>query len=147
MASDDAALLRTIITGVALCLDCICCRSGMSIARVDALLMRVAQTIALPVVTRPCAACLETRRTYSLRRAAPDVDTKRPAGTQRAILNFLAQHAGSAYCAACISATVLAGKDIDVAMRLLEGNGVYRRHDRCAACGKLRLVASLPSQN
>ena len=70
MADDDAALLLTIITGVALCLDCISRRSGMTIARIDALLTRVAETIALAAVTRPCAICLEMKRTYSLGQAA-----------------------------------------------------------------------------
>jgi len=150
MAGDDAALLLTIITGVALCQECISRRSGIPIPRLDALLTSVATTIALGEVVRPCATCLETKRTYCLDGAGFHADTReptRPNGTRRAILDFLAQHAGSAFCAACVSAAVLDGKDIDVAMRLLEGSGVPRRHARCLACGKLRLVASLPSQN
>ena len=80
--------------------------------------------------------------------AADSHETARSNGTQRAILNFLSQHAGSAYCAACISAEVFGdGRNIDVALRHLEGNGVYRRHERCSACRRVKLVASLPSAN
>src|SRR5260370_4717493 len=136
---DDGALLMTIITGASLCQDCISRRSGIPIARVDAVLASVASTIVLAVVTRSCAACLATKRTYSVDGAAPHADTERPNGTQRAILNFLRQHAGSAYCAACISAKVLDGKEIDGAMRRLGGNDVHRCQDRCSACRKLRL--------
>jgi len=146
-AGDDGALLMTIISGVALCQDCISRKSGIPIDRLDAVLTSVASTIVLAVVTRPCAACLATKRTYSLDGAAADVDTDRPNGTRRAIVNFLQQHAGSAFCADCITAKLFPGKSIDLAMRQLEGNGVPRRHAICSACGKVRLVASAPSSN
>ena len=71
----------------------------------------------------------------------------RPRSTQRAILGFLEGHAGSAFCASCISAQVVGGKDIDVAMRHLEGSGMLRRHGRCSGCGRLRLVGTLPALN
>jgi hypothetical protein len=144
---DDGALLMAIISGVALCQDCISRKSGIPIDRIDTVLTSVASTIVLTVVTRPCAACLETKRAYSLDGAAPHADTERPNGTRHAILNFLSQHAGSAYCAACISAKVFGGREIDLTLRQLEGNGVHRRHDRCSACLKLRLVASLSVPN
>ena len=75
---DDGALLTTIITGASLCLDCISRKSGIPIAQVDAVLTSVARTIALAVVTRPCAACLETKRTYSLDGASARTDAERP---------------------------------------------------------------------
>jgi len=67
--------------------------------------------------------------------------------TKRAIVNFLAERAGSAYCAACISAQLFNGKDIDVPMRHLEGAGLNRRHQRCSSCQRVKLVASLPAPN
>jgi hypothetical protein len=146
----DAALLMTLITGVPLCQACISHRSGIPASRVDDLLKNVRASIALCVTTRPCAACLETRRTYCLdgAAAAGTREATLPNGTQHAILNLLGQQPGSAFCSDCIAAKVFTGKkNIDVAMRLLEGNGMYRRHDRCSACGKSRLVASLPSPN
>jgi len=138
------------ITGVRLCPECIAHRGGMPVPRVETILTTVAGTIALSMETRPCFSCLEAKRTYRFDGAAPHVgasETSRSNGTQPTILNFLAQHAGSAFCAACVSEKLFAGKDIDVAMRMLEGNGMYRRHGRCSACRKLRLVASLPASN
>jgi hypothetical protein len=149
---DDAAAVLAIITRVALCQDCICRKSGVPASRVDAILTTISGTFVLSVETRPCTSCLSTKMTYGFdgRATHPGAsarETPRANGTQRAILNFLSQHAGAAYCAACLSERLFNGKDIDVAMRHLEGAGVYRRHERCSACRKLRLVASLPSAN
>jgi hypothetical protein len=136
------------ITGVGICPDCIAHRTGIPGPRVDDVLSRIARTIMLSVTTRACAACLKTTTTYCLdgadgngRRPPKAV---RPPGTQYAILNFLGQHPGKRFCADCVAATLFPGKNIDVAMRQVEGNGVHRRHGACSACGKLRLVASLP---
>src|SRR5205814_5847158 len=71
----------------------------------------------------------------------------RPFKTQLTILNFLGQHRGSTFCTECIAAKLFPGQTIDVAMRTLEGNGLRRLHGPCSACGKARLVASLPSTN
>jgi hypothetical protein len=139
------------ITRVSLCQECISHKSGVPMSRVDGILTTLAGTIVLSVGTRPCTACLETKTTYGFdgRATHPGArETRRPNGTQHAILNFLGQQPGNAFCSDCIAAKVFTGKkNIDVAMRLLEGNGMYRRHDRCSACGKSRLVASLPSPN
>lgn len=144
--SDDAGLIVALISGVSLCLGCIAKRSGVPVPRVEATLTTVAGTISLRAETRSCDACLETRRTYRLdAAAAPTPGAVRPRGTQGIILDFLRQRSGEAFCAECIARWLFDGKNIDVAMRHLEGNGVHRRHAHCAACGKQRLVATLPS--
>src|SRR5207237_9972386 len=115
-----------------------------------ALLTTIGGNIALVVETRRCDACLETERTYRLATdgSHPNGDaTPRPNGTRHSIRRFLGEHPGSAFCTDCITAGLFPGKNIDVAMRLLEGNGVHRRNGRCSCCGKMRLVASLPSSN
>ena len=148
---DEAAAVLAMITRVSLCQECISHKSGIPTSRLDGILTTLAGTIVLSVSTRRCTACLETKTTYGFdgRATHPSArEATRPNGTQRAILNFLGQQPGNAFCSDCIAAKVFAGKkNIDVAMRLLEGNGTYRRHDRCSACGKSRLVASLPSPN
>jgi hypothetical protein len=144
---DDAGLVIAMISGVSLCLECISKRSGVPAPRVDVMLTTVARTISLVVETGRCDACLETRRTYRLTAPAAHANATRPRGTQHAILNFLRQCAGEAFCADCLAHRLFDGKNIDVTMRHLEGSGVHRRHARCSACGKLRLVASLPSSN
>jgi len=149
---DDAAAVLAIITRVALCEECIAGKSGVPAARVGALLTIIREAFVLSVETRPCTMCVEKKTTYGFdgRASPPDVgsrETARANGTKRAIVDFLAEHAGSAYCAACISDQLFNGKDIDVAIRHLEGAGLYRRHQRCSSCRRPRLVASLPAPN
>jgi hypothetical protein len=55
-------------------------------------------------------------------------------------------HRGEEFCAKCLSAELFGGRDIDVPMRQVEGSGVRRFHGRCSVCGKLRLVATLPTR-
>jgi len=64
-------------------------------------------------------------------------------GTTAVIRRFLHEHAGKAFCMRCISAALFNGRDIDVAMRRLEGSGLIRRHGRCSECDKTRLVAGV----
>ena len=93
-----------------------------------------------------CDACLETARTFHLDSgvAGPRIDgTIRRRVTQHAILRYLGEQTGKAFCADCIATRLFGGKNIDVAMRHLEGNGAVRRHGVCASCGKRRLVAGL----
>jgi len=149
-STDDAVLLVTMITGMSSCLECISKRSGVPVSRVDALLTTISGNIALVVEARRCEACLETKRTYRLATDGSNPNGEaaaRPNGTRHAIRRFLGQHPGTAFCMDCISATLFPGKNIDVAMRLLEGNGVQRRNGRCSTCGKMRLVAGVPSSN
>lgn len=143
--NDDAALVVSIITGLPLCHDCIARRTGIPLARVDSILTSTARAIVLLTKTQPCAACLETKTTYGLGDSPPQ--PTRPNGTRQAILNFLGQQPGKQFCAECIAGKLFAGKNIDVALRHLEGNGMDRRNGHCSACGKPRLVASLPSAN
>ncbi len=143
---DDAGLVVTMITGVSFCPDCIAKRIGVPVSRVDALLMTITGNIALVVETRRCDACLETKRTYQLAADASRADAHvmtRSGGTRQAIRHFLGQRPGTALCTDCITVKLFAGKNIDVAMRVLEGNGVQRRNARCSGCGKLRLVAGV----
>jgi hypothetical protein len=145
--SDDAGLVAAAITDASLCVECIARRSGVPVTRVDAVLTTIAMTLAVAMITTRCAACLETRRTFRLgtpvRRPGVKSAPRRRA-IQEAILRFLKEHPGQTFCADCISRRLFAGKDIDVAMRHLEGNGVHRHHSQCVSCGKARLVASVP---
>jgi len=67
-------------------------------------------------------------------------------GIAQAVTAYLAQHRGEEFCAKCLSAELFGGRDIDVPMRQVEGSGVQRFHGRCSVCGKLRLVATLPTR-
>jgi len=146
--SDEAAAVVSVITGTTLCPDCIAVKTGIALDQVAIILTTVSGTISIAASTRQCAACLETKRTYHMEVPASNGNGQtRPRTTQRTILEFLGRHGGSEFCAACISGELFGGKDIDVAMRHLEGSGVLRRHGRCETCGRLRLVASLPALN
>lgn len=144
--ADEGAFVVQTITGAPLCGDCISRKTGLTAAQIESILVRVGATISIAADTRRCAACLAVKRTYALNGAGPDAPA-RPRTTQRAILDYLGEHAGAAFCASCVSAALFAGKDIDVAMRHLEGSGVLRRHGKCATCGRMRLVASVPGRN
>jgi len=63
--------------------------------------------------------------------------------TRDTIVRFLEEQRGEVFCADCITRRLCPGKNIDVAMRHLEGNGLRRRHGQCSACGKSRLVSGL----
>jgi hypothetical protein len=141
---DDPGLVLATIAGASLCPDCIARKTGMAAAEIDALLTKVASTIALTVTGGRCDACLESRTTYRLDGAAAN-GSSRPRTTQHAILAFLREHRNGAFCADCITRRLFEGRSIDVAMRHLEGNGVHRRHGQCSGCGKLRLVAGVPT--
>ena len=52
---------------------------------------------------------------------------------------FLEGHRGEMFCTACLQTT----KRIDRTVMEAEGRGAQRRHDRCAACGKVRLVCGI----
>jgi hypothetical protein len=143
--SDEPGLVVSVISGTSLCRDCIAAKTSLDADQVAAILTTVAATIAIAASTGQCAGCLETKQTFRLEVAGSRVaGESRPRTTQQAILQFLRRHAGSAFCAACVSAKLFAGKDIDVAMRHLEGSGVLRQHGRCSECARARLVASLP---
>ena len=145
---EDAAVVLTMILASALCLDCITKKSGVPADRVEAILTTIAGTLTLVAQSGACDACLETARTFRLDTAVarPPIDgTIRRRVTQHAILRFLGEQTGKAFCADCISTRLFGGKNIDVAMRHLEGNGAVRRHGVCAGCGKRRLVAGLPA--
>jgi len=148
---DDAAQVLAIITKVTLCQECVAHKSGLPTSRVDAILTTIAGAIALSVRTAPCVSCLETKTTYGFDGDATHLstgETPRPNETRHAILNFLGKHPGIAFCADCIAAKLFGGKkNIDVALRHLEGNGMHRHNGRCSVCEKLRLAASLPSTN
>src|SRR6266542_3585041 len=145
---EDAAVVLTMILASPLCLDCITRKSGVPAQRVEAILTTITGTLTLVARSGRCDACLETTRTFRLDSAAagPRIDgTTRRRVTQHAILRFLGEQTGKAFCADCISTRLFGGKNIDVAMRHLEGNGALRRHGVCSSCGKRRLVAGLPA--
>jgi len=67
--------------------------------------------------------------------------------TQLAILRFLGEYRGQAFCGGCIDARLVNSIDIVGALRLLGGAGLYCGHAACSSCGKVRLLASLPVVN
>ena len=145
---EEIAVVLTTVLGSALCQECIAAKSSGSVARIETILAAIAGTVTLTVATGRCDACLETRRTFRLDPGptAPRLDERTRRGvTQHAILRFLGEHPGKAFCADCIATRLFGGKNVDVAMRHLEGNDVVRQHGVCSACGKRRLVARLSS--
>jgi len=148
-SDDDATRVATTITDASLCVECIAKRCGMPSARVEVALTAHAASVPLTTATRRCDVCLATRWTFRRRAAAAQGDGRGVRGrrrTQEAIHRFLTEHRGQAFCAYCIAQDLFPGRDIDVAMRHLEGNGVHRCHSQCDDCGKARLVASVPSR-
>ena len=145
---EGVTVVLTTILGRSLCVDCVAKKSGLPVPRVDAMLATIAGNLTLSAQSGRCDGCLQSKPTFRLDSdaAGPPLDTTTGRRvTQHAILRFLRDHAGKVFCADCISTRVLGGKNIDVAMRHLEGNGVARRHASCAGCGKRRLTAGLPS--
>lgn len=63
-------------------------------------------------------------------------------GIKEAVLAFLAEHRGDAYCTDCV-AHALAIKNPDAGLRAAEGHGAWRRHGYCTWCGRARLVSRL----
>jgi hypothetical protein len=101
-ADDDAAVVLAMITRVWICQPCISSKSGIPTSRIDGLLTTIAGTIALSADIRRCTACRELRTTYGFDGRATHPGTHETAtleGTKQAILNFLAQHPESAFCA------------------------------------------------
>jgi hypothetical protein len=144
--SDDPGAIVSAISGASLCQDCIAVKTSLDADEVADIVATVAATVSIGVSTGQCVGCLETKRTFRLEVNGSRVAREsRPRTTRQAILQFLQGQPGSAFCAACVSAKLFAGKDIDVAMRHLEGSGVVRQHGRCSECARSRLVASLPT--
>src|SRR5206468_285294 len=96
----------SMITRVSLCQGCIARKSGIPEPRVDDILRTLVGMIVLSVGTRLCTACLDTKTTYGFdgRATHPNHDVvTRPSDAQRAILEFLRQHPGNAFCAGCVA--------------------------------------------
>ena len=146
-SADDVTRVATTINDASLCIECIANQCGMPSARVEMALTAHAASLPLTTATLRCDACLATRWTFRRRAAALQGDGRGVRGrrrTQEAIHRFLTEHRGQAFCAYCIAQDLFHGRDIDVAMRHLEGSGVHRCHSQCDGCGKARLVASVP---
>ena len=142
-ASDaNAGLIIAVITDAPMCGECIARKSGMPKERLERVLATIAETIKVTHSMGPCAACLSIDMVFSLANGGATRGT-----TRREILRFLEQHRDAAFCASCVASQLYGGRDIDVAMRHLEGHGVHRHYGRCSACGLIRLVASAPSSN
>jgi len=137
----DAALIAAAITGAPLCVDCIARKSGVPQPGVEAVLAVIGASISLIRRTESCAGCLAIAQVFGLPNGGP----KR--GTRGHIVRFLEEHPGGAFCADCIASHLFGTKNIDVALRQIEGGGVHRRYAACSACGKPRLVASVSSSN
>ncbi len=147
----DAALVSAAITGASLCSTCIAKRTGVPAARVDAILGTITGTIQLVDESSRCEACLAMGRTFRLDGGGPAFESvpsrngheKTRSLTRDVIVRFLEERRGDVFCADCITKHLFGGKNIDVAMRHLEGNGLRRHHGRCSACEKSRLVSGL----
>jgi hypothetical protein len=134
----DAAPVVQMITDTAMCLSCISKKSGLSTEQTNAILRSIAGTMRLSIGMRQCAVCMAKKTAFGIRSRQADGPTR------SAILSFLAEHRGEAFCSRCISSRLFAGRHIDVTLRHLEGSpGVIRRHGRCSQCRLTRLVTSL----
>jgi len=140
----DACVIAEMITDTAMCLPCISKRTGVPIEQVNAVLRSITGTFRLSIGMRRCAVCRARKTAFGISTDGNSSHHTNGA-TRSAIVSFLEEHRGEAFCSRCISFRLFEGRDIDVAMRHLEGSGLARRHGRCAACGMPRLVASVPS--
>jgi hypothetical protein len=62
-----------------------------------------------------------------------------------ALWRFLERRRGEMFCAQCLTAAVATTGRLDRALLGAEGRGARRRHGRCSACGKDRLLCGLAS--
>jgi hypothetical protein len=131
--ADESGPLATLLArGAGLCADCIEVQTGIPAIEVPVVTARLRETVPVQIVRGRCDVCAAIRTTY---RAGPR--------SVEAIVEFLRQHGGKAFCSACIASSVTHVQDIGAAMRRAEGYGITRQHAKCAACGKTRLVATL----
>jgi hypothetical protein len=126
-----AALGLDPVAGV--CADCIEVETGIPAAEVPVIIARLRRSVHIQTARGRCDVCSAIRTMYRGGPRAID-----------AIVEFLSQHRGTAFCSACIASRLTRVQDIDAAMRRVEGYGVTRHHAKCAACGRTRLVATLP---
>jgi hypothetical protein len=68
-----------------------------------------------------------------------------PPSIREALWRFLESHRGQMFCAQCLATAVAATQRLDRALLGAEGRGARRRHGRCSACGKDRLLCGLAS--
>jgi hypothetical protein len=143
--ASDAELVTAIITGAALCIECIAKRTGMPSPQVDTMLARIAMTVKLSVQARRCTACLEDKMVFTLYQAPEPAPrpVRRPASNTEALWLFLRNHRGRAFCTRCLATAIGATARIDRAVMDAEGRGAQRRYDRCSTCGRDRLVCGL----
>jgi hypothetical protein len=61
----------------------------------------------------------------------------------KALWRFLESRPGDRFCTRCLATAIGATGRIDRVVLELEGRGAERRHDRCSACNKERLLCGL----
>jgi len=131
--ADESGLLATLLArGAGLCADCIEVQTGIPATEVPVMIARLRKTLQVQIARSRCDVCSAIRTIYRAGR-----------GLVEAIIGFLGQHRGKAFCSACIASSLNRAEDIHGAMRRAEGYGISRHHAACAACGKTRLVATL----
>jgi hypothetical protein len=63
---DDIALVTISISDATLCADCIAKKTGIPLARVEPLLIRIASTLRILSAAALCDACLTAKRVFRL---------------------------------------------------------------------------------
>ena len=91
-----------------------------------------------------CQACLGVKTT-TYRLATTNGAVRQPVAQQDGLWQFLEQHRGQMFCTRCLAAALGATRRIDRVVIAAEGRGALRRHRKCSACGKDRLVCGLSS--
>jgi hypothetical protein len=146
----DAGLIAVVITGAALCLDCITKKTGVPAPEADALLVKIAATLKLVSLPGRCDSCLDQRTTFRLDRTvdgvagAPMAPTRLPTDAASTVWRYLGDHRGQMFCTQCLTRALGVAGRLDRAVIAAEGRGAVRRYSGCTTCGKERLVTGLP---
>jgi len=145
MTHDVALIVGALADGAALCAGCILNKTSIPRIEVRSLIERAGKMGGIRTTDVPCTVCLTTRKVYRLTTATviTAAPTQRPTTVAGRVLAFMHEHIGEEFCARCLSTRLVDGRDIDVALRYVEGRGIVRHHGRCAECGLKRLVAGV----
>jgi hypothetical protein len=145
MTHDVALIVSALADGAALCAGCLLNKTRIPRTEASSVIVRVREMAGIQTPDVPCTVCLTTRKVYRLTAATAvtGAPTQRPTTVAGRVLAFLHEHIREEFCARCLSTRLVDGRDIDVALRYVEGRGVVRHHGRCAECGLKRLVAGV----
>lgn len=158
----SAEMLIGLLSTLPVCTGCLADRSGFDATAVEAAIGTTAATVQLLVGPHVCVRCLQARTTVRLPGAEPAAVTGPPPATRAAeprnpaprriprqaldaetLWGFLEVRRGEMFCTACVASAIGATQRVDRVVIAAEGRGALRRHGRCAACGKDRLLCGL----